>query len=386
MSEKTSLAAPKKKTVVKKVTELIKEYPIIGVVNMENLPTPQLQRMRAQLRGKVDLLMTKKRLILKAMDAIKDKPGFEKLKESMRGMPALLFTKDNPFTLFKTLKQNKSKAPAKAGQTAPSDIIVPAGPTPFAPGPVIGELGALGIKSAVEGGKIAIKNDTKVCSEGDVISDKLAGMLTRLSIEPMEIGLDLLAVYENGTIYPKSVLDVDEEKFMNDLMLSASQAHELAMEVGYVTPETIEPMIQRTYRAAKEIAKEGKFMADEIAAELMEQAEREMLSLKGQLPEVKAEAPKAEEKPAEAPKDKAKAEEKPAETPKEEPKVEEKKEEPKAEEKKEEAPKAEEKPKEEPKVEEKKEEKPHPKQGNVSQDQAKDLLKNLQEKGTLRKE
>ncbi|MBW3002555.1 50S ribosomal protein L10 [Candidatus Woesearchaeota archaeon] len=375
MSEKTSRAAPKKKNVVKKVQDLIKQYPIIGVVNMENLPTPQLQRMREQLRGKVDLLMTKRRLILKAMDTVKDKPGFDKLKEIMRGMPALLFTKENPFTLFKTLKQNKSKAPAKAGQTAPSDIIVPAGPTPFAPGPVIGELGALGIKASVEGGKIAIKSDTKVCSEGDVISEKLAGMLTRLGIEPMEIGLDLLAVYEDGTIYPKSVLDVDEEKFMGDLMLSASQAHELAMQIGYATPDTIEPMIQRTYRAAKTIAKEGKFMADEVAAEMVEQAEREMLALKGQLPEVKAEEkkeePKAEEKPAEAPK-----EEKPAEKPKEEKKEEAPKEEPKKEEK----------PAEAPKEEEPKEEKPHPKQGDVSQEQAKDLLKNLQEKGTLREE
>ena len=378
MSKKTSCAAPKKKEVVKKVTDLIKKYPIIGVVNMENLPTPQLQRMREQLRGKVDLLMTKKRLILKALDKVKDKEGLEKLKEKMRGMPALLFTNENPFTLFKTLKQNKSKAPAKAGQTAPSDIIVPAGPTPFAPGPVIGELGAIGIKASVEGGKIAIKADTKVCSEGDVISDKLAGMLTRLGIEPMEIGLDLLAVYETGTIYPKSVLDIDEEKFMGDLMLSASQAHTLAMDIGYTTPETIKPMIQRTYRAAKTIAKEGKFMADEIASEMVEQAEREMLALKSQLPEVKAEEkpkeePKAEEKKEEAPK----AEEKPAETPKEEPKKEEKPAE---------APKKEEK-KEEPKQEApKKEEKPHPKQGDVSQDQAKDLLKNLQEKGTLREE
>ncbi|MBD3304189.1 50S ribosomal protein L10 [Candidatus Woesearchaeota archaeon] len=369
MSEKTSRAAPKKKKTVKEIVDKIKKYPIIGVVNMENLPTPQLQRMRAQLRDKVDLMMTKRRLILKALDQAKDKPGLEKIKEIMKGMPALLFTEENPFTLYKTLKQNKSKAPAKAGQTAPSDIIVPAGPTPFAPGPVIGELGAIGIKAAVEGGKIAIKSDTKVASEGDEISEKLASMLSRLGIEPMEIGLDLLAVYEKGTIYPKSVLDIDEEKFMGDLMMSASQAHELALQIGYTTPETIEPMIQRTYRAAKEIAREGNFMADEIAAELLEKAEREMLALKGQLPEVKT-----EEKPAEAPKEEAKTEEK-EEKPKEEAKP--------AEEKKE-APKEEEKPAEQPKEEAKAEDKQHPKQGDVSQNQAKDLLKNLQEKGTLR--
>lgn len=359
MSEKTSRAAPKKKKTVKEIVDKIKKYPIIGVVNMENLPTPQLQRMRAQLRDKVDLMMTKKRLIKKAIEQIKDKKDIEKIKEYLKGMPALLFTEENPFSLYKTIKKNKSKAPAKAGQTAPSDIVVPAGPTPFAPGPVIGELGALGIKAAVEGGKISIKSDTKVASEGDEISEKLASMLSRLGIEPMEIGLDILAVYEKGTIYPKSVLDIDEEQFMKDLMQTAAESQALALDIGYTTPETIKPMIQRTYRAAKEIAKQGNFLTDETAAEMIEQAEREILALKSQLPEVKA-----EEKPAETPKEEAKTEEeKPAEAPKEEAK-------------------SAEKPKEEPKAEDK----PHPKQGDVSQDQAKDLVKNLQEKGTLREE
>ena len=361
----------KKTETVKEFVDLVNSYSIIGVVDMENMPAKQLQAMRDKLRGNVLIKMTKRRL-LKIVFEKSDK-DIKGLTEHMKGMPALILTEKNPFTLFKILEKNKSSAPAKAGQTAPNDIIVPAGPTSFAPGPVIGELGALGIKASVEGGKIAIKSDTKVCSEGDVISEKLAAMLTRLGIEPMEIGLDLLAVWEDGTIYPKTVLDVDEEKFMSDLMLMASQAHTLAMEIGYTTPDTIEPMIQRSYRAAKEIAKESKFLTDETASEMVEQAEREMLALKSQLPEVKV-----EEKPAEAPKEEAKAEEKP-------------KEEPKAEEKPAEEPKVEEKPKEEPKPEAPKEEpkaeeKPHPKQGDVSQDQAKDLLKNLQEKGTLRKD
>ena len=48
-----------KKVVVKKIVELLKQYPIIGCINMENLPASQLQNMRGQLRGKVEMLMTK---------------------------------------------------------------------------------------------------------------------------------------------------------------------------------------------------------------------------------------------------------------------------------------------------------------------------------------
>lgn len=258
MSEKTAKAPPAKKSQAKRIIDLAKAYPIIGVADMENLPAPQLQRMREQLRSQVEIFMTKKRIMLKAIDTIKDKPGFEKMKEHMKGMPALIFTKENPFSLFKALKKSKSKAPARAGQLAPRDIIIPAGPTPFTPGPIIGELGALGIKAGVEGGKIAVKVDSMVCAEGKPISDKLAGLLLKLGIEPMEIGLNVTAVYEKGTIYTKNVLDIDEDKFMHDLMLTASQAYGLAMEIGYTTKETVELLLQKAEREAKALEAEGK--------------------------------------------------------------------------------------------------------------------------------
>ncbi len=280
MSEKTANAPPQKKTQAKRIIDLAKAYPIIGVADMENLPAPQLQRMRAQLRSQAEIFMTKKRIMLKAIDAIKDKPGFEKIKDHMRGMPALIFTKENPFSLFRALKKSKSKAPARAGQLAPRDIIIPAGPTPFTPGPIIGELGALGIKAGVEGGKIAVKVDSMVCAEGKPISEKLAGLLIKLGIEPMEIGLNVIAVYEKGTIYTKNVLDIDEDKFMQDLLLTASQAYGLAMEIGYTTKETIELLLQKANREAKALAIEGNFMAEEVKAEMLAKAESQAAALK----------------------------------------------------------------------------------------------------------
>ena len=328
--------ADSKKAVVKRIADLIKKYPIIGSLNMESLPAAQLQRMKGQLRDKVEMLMTKRRLMKLAIEQAKtEKKGIEKIEEHLKGMPALLFTKENPFTLFKILKKSKSKAPAKGGQIAPADIIVKAGPTSFAPGPVIGELGALGIKSKVEEGKIAIIEDSVVCKEGEEISAALAGMLTRLGIEPMQIGLDLVAVYEKGDIFTKSVLDIDEDKFMADLSQAATWAFNLSVDTAFVTDANKEMLIQKAFMDSKALALSQNIMADAVVADVLAKAEREMLSLKSAMPELPAaEAPKAEEKKEEAPK----VEEKPDEAPKEEPKVEEKapepvKEEPQKEEK-----------------------------------------------------
>ena len=61
---------------------------------------------------------------------------------------ALLFSVYLYFIYIKPyLEKSKSNAPAKPGQTAPSDLVLPAGETPFTPGPMIGELGQLGIKT-----------------------------------------------------------------------------------------------------------------------------------------------------------------------------------------------------------------------------------------------
>ena len=148
-----------KKDIVSKVAKLLVEYPIIGTVNMENLPASALQNMRTQLRGKAELFMTKRRLMKVAFEeAEKSRKGINVLVEHLKGMPALLFTKENPFAIYKIIKKSKSKAAAKAGQIAPNDIVVKAGPTPFMPGPIIGELGQFRIKTGVENSKVAIKS------------------------------------------------------------------------------------------------------------------------------------------------------------------------------------------------------------------------------------
>ena len=325
-----------KKDVVKKLTDLMSKYPIVGLVDLENLPAPPLQKMKSQLRGKVEIFMTKKRLIRLALEKAKEtKPGLEKLEEYFRGMPALIFTNDNPFSLFKTLKKSKSPAPIKAGQTAPKEIVIKSGPTGFAPGPIISELGSVGIKCGVVDGKVAIKEDSVVAKEGDKVDQNLAGILTRLGIEPMEVGLNIVAVFEDKVIYDQKTLDIDEEKFNQDLSKAASWAFNLAFEAAYPTKDTINLLLGKAFQDSKAIGLEANIIDQGIIDDLLGKAERSMQSLKST---ANIDTPKAEEK-KEEPKQEVKGE----------PKAEEKPAEPKVEEKPAEAPKLEEKPKEEAK-------------------------------------
>ncbi len=273
------MVSEKKQQLVQSLLKDIEEHSIVGVVNLENLPAPQLQIMRsALLKDEVKIVMTRKRLITLALSKSK-KTNMDKLAEKVRGMPALIFSKSNPFALYSTIQKKKSEAPAKTGQTAPRDITVKAGATSFAPGPIISELAAVGIKTKVEAGKLAIIQDTLVAKEGDIISAKLAETLKRLDIKPMEIGLNIVAVWENGTIFNAKDLHIDEAQYAQDVTQAATWAFNLAIDIAYPSADTTEVLLAKAFNDAKALSIEQNILTDLTAGDILSKAERQAHSL-----------------------------------------------------------------------------------------------------------
>jgi large subunit ribosomal protein L10 len=309
------MVSEKKTRILKEVKKQMKEYPVIGILNMHKLPGRQLHEIRHKLIGKAVIRMVKKRLIKLAIKDAK-LPGIEKLDEFVEGEAALLLSSENPFKLAQVISASKSKAPAKAGDKAPYDLMVPGGPTSLMAGPVIGELQRVKIPAAVEDGKIAIKKDTVVAKAGDTITADLAGILAKLGIEPMEIGLDLVAVWEQGYLYPKDLLFIPADKYIDDLKRAAGQAFNMTLNVGYLTPYNVELLLAKGHNEAKSLATEMGFLTKDTLRPLLAKADAQANILKSKIKEP------APEKPAEA---ESKPEEKKAEEPnKEEPKAEEK--------------------------------------------------------------
>lgn len=280
MTEKIQAHISKEKTkLVEDFVKLINEYSVIAIVDVENLPAKSLMNMRSSLRGKAHLRMAKRRLMKIALEQ-SGKTGIEKLSDYFKGMPAMLFSNENPFGLFKTLKKSKSPAPMKAGQTAPKDILVKAGKTNFAPGPIIGELGAFGIKAGIDAGKVAIKEDKVVAKEGEVVSAKLAEILQRLEIQPMEIGLNLTATYENGEILTKDVLDIDENAFLESIKEAYTEAFKLTMSLNIPTKENISMLLQNAHKDAVALSMEQMIMTEDTKEQILAKAEAQANNLK----------------------------------------------------------------------------------------------------------
>ncbi|HEC81358.1 MAG TPA: 50S ribosomal protein L10, partial [Thermoplasmatales archaeon] len=249
---------------VEELTSLLTKYPVVGVVEIGGIPAPQLQHMRAVLREIGILRATRNRLLLHALEeADKKVKGIKELSQGVKGQAAILATQVNPFKLFKYIKETKTNAPAKGGEIAKQDIEVKAGETPFKPGPIVGELQKAGIPAAIEGGKVVIKKDKVVVRAGETISPQLAQMLTRLEIYPIEIGMQLNAVYEDGNIFTPDVLDIDPDKFLADIRMAAQNSFALAVARTWITPQTIKPLIAKAYREAFAVATETAYPTKE---------------------------------------------------------------------------------------------------------------------------
>src|SRR3989344_4662988 len=283
-----------KKDEVKDIVKLFNEYPVAGIIDMQNLPALQFMKIRKQLKDKMYTKVTKRRLIIKAIDQLKDKKNIVNLKQYLGGMPSLIFTKEDPFILQKQISKNKSNVAAKPGQIAPDDIKIDAGPTPFTPGPVIGELGKLGLKTEVKEGKIHLKEAKVLVKAGAAISPAVADLLTKLGIEPMTIGLNLVAAYENktGEILDKKVLSVDEKEYVDNLKQIALWAINLAAFIEYPDAEILKMVIKKAYLSGMSVAEKAK----------LEIKEDEKVELLDKPIKVEKKVEPKVEKPAEQPK------------------------------------------------------------------------------------
>lgn len=254
-----------KPKMVDELKRLIQSYKVVGVIDMHKMPTKQAQKMRERLRNIAAFKMTRKSLLTRALEATKPE-----LAGKLKGVPALILSNENAFKLYKILKQNRVPAAAKVNDIAAKEIVIPKGPTPIPPGPAISGLQKVGLKTGVQAGKIAVLQDKVVAKAGDVITADLVNVLNLLKMEPMDIGLEIVAAIEEGTVYEKAVLDIDAESYISSILLAVQQAMNLSLNTGYLIPETAVLAVQKAYLEAKTLATaaniiEKDFIADAIA-------------------------------------------------------------------------------------------------------------------------
>lgn len=288
--------APWKQEVIEQIQGNLSTYKMVAAANLQQVRSSQIHEVRKKLRGKVQFLVAKNTLVKRAAEESK-KENIGRFTEKLLGSRLLLFSDLAPHSLVLLLNKNKVRVPAKAGDVATGEILIPAGNTGLPPGPVISEFGEAKVPTKIESGSIWVSKDTVVSRKGDAISPKLASVLSKLGIKPMELGLSLTAAYDQGVVYAEEDLKVDLDEYRTNLRQAASQAFNVAVNTGYVLPETAPQILGKVYREALSLAINAAYPAEEALPQIIRTAYIQMLGLtaKAGITTETTEKPKPEE-------------------------------------------------------------------------------------------
>ncbi|HEU0143871.1 MAG TPA: 50S ribosomal protein L10, partial [Nitrososphaera sp.] len=174
MSQKTMAAAPltrkhypkKKRLMYEELQRVPTEYNVIALTKMTKVRAAQLMMIRKKFRNDIKIKIIKNKVAIRAFEKVKGVSGLENLSEHLEDQCALIFTNINPFKLNLIFAQNKVFLPAKGGDIATKEILVPSGNTGITPGPVLSEFKTANVPTKIDQGTIWISKDTLVAKPG----------------------------------------------------------------------------------------------------------------------------------------------------------------------------------------------------------------------------
>jgi len=257
----------KKQAYFNKLIKLLDEYTKIFIVGVDNVGSNQMQKIRQAIRGKAVVLMGKNTMIRKAIRGhVQNNPVLENLLAYVRGNVGFVFVKDDLAGVKKLLVDNKVSAPAKVGQQAPQEVIVPKGNTGLEPTQT-SFFQALNIQTKINKGQIEIVNDVNLIKLGQKVGVSEANLLTKLDIKPFRWGLSILQVYDSGAIFSPSVLDLTDSDLLAKFNNGVRNVAALSLQVGLPTVASLPHSVARAFKNVLSVALETNYplkQAEEI--------------------------------------------------------------------------------------------------------------------------
>ena len=271
MYENRTVYPKKKARMYQQLQDLPKKYNVLALVRMEKVRGSQLLPLRKKLQGEVEIVSIKDKVAKLALVKA-GITGVDKLSEKVKGQCVFMFTNMSPFKLNVLLGKNKVMLFARGGDTASMDVVIPPKNTGIAPGPMLTDFKENGIATKIDQGTIWIMKETIPVKKGEVISEKLAGLLSKLDIKAIEAGIVLNAALEEGLVYQQEEMIIDVEKFRNDLAQAHQEAVSLSIEAAYITADNIKQILAKASQSARSVSTEAGYLTEDTKEQVLQKA------------------------------------------------------------------------------------------------------------------
>jgi large subunit ribosomal protein L10 len=251
---------------------------------MTKVRSAQLMAIRKKFKGDIKIITIKNKVAQRAFEQIfSDVKGLEFLNKELEGQCALMFTNLSPFKLNLAFDKNKIFMAAKGGDIAPNELVIPAGNTGINPGPVLSEFKESNVPTKIDQGTIWVSKDTIVARPGDVISQKLAALLSKLDVKPIEAGISVNYAIAEGLEMKENDLKIVIQDYIDDLARSLQEALSLSVEAVYFTKESAPLLLLKGKQHGLSLAAESGYLSAETVQLVFGKASAVASSLAQQL-------------------------------------------------------------------------------------------------------
>ena len=272
MHENRTVYPKRKAQMFQQLQELPKKYNVLALIKMDKVRSTQILPLRKILKDDVEFVSIKDKIAQKAFEQI-NVPGIRDMIGELTGQCMFMFTNMSPFKLNVLLTKNKIMMAARGGDIASIDIIVPAKNTGIAPGPMLTEFKEAGIPTKIDQGTIWIAKDSTPVLKGEAINEKLASILGKLDIKPVEAGISLYVALEDGIKYTEEEMIIDVEKIRDEFAQAHQEAISLSIEAAYVTADNISQILNKAAQSARSVSIESGYMTDETKEQVLQKAD-----------------------------------------------------------------------------------------------------------------
>ncbi|MGH1565959.1 MAG: 50S ribosomal protein L10 [Nitrosopumilus sp.] len=281
MHENRTVYPKRKAQMFQQLQELPKKYKVLALIKMSKVRSTQILPLRKILKDDVEFVSIKDKVAQKAFKQL-DVPGIKDMVGDLTGQCMFMFTNMSPFKLNVLLTKNKIMMAARGGDIASIDIVVPAKNTGIAPGPMLTEFKEAGIPTKIDQGTIWIAKDSTPVLKGEAINEKLASILGKLDIKPVEAGISLYAALEDGLKYAEEEMIIDVEKIREEFAQAYQEAVSLSIEAAYITAENISQILNKAAQSARSVSIESAYMTDETREQILQKADAQARAVAGQ--------------------------------------------------------------------------------------------------------
>lgn len=260
----TRTYSDKKVAYFEKLNRLCETYNKIVVVYADHVGSRQMAKIRQDLRGKGVLLMGKNTMIRTCIRAMESKiPQLEALRPCVKHNIGLIFCAASHAEIRQIIQDNRIPAPARQGVIAPVEVTVLAGGTGLDPGQT-SFFQTLGIATKLTKGQIEILTDVNLIKPGDRVTASQSTLLQKLNIKPFSYGLEMRQVYDNGSVYDASVLDIQDSDIIQKFLRGVQNVAALSRQVGLPNEVSVVHSVLEAFKMCVSLVLETDFIFDEM--------------------------------------------------------------------------------------------------------------------------